>query len=403
MGSLSPAQVALLIIAALSVLGVIITFIRTRMTYTGYEDIAGEIRRLGHSLGGEVFRDDADVVVSGRWAKQTAVVRFSIQENTPGLNIRMPAPTTFQLSVSPSSAPVTEGGRIPVKTTDENFDMRFTARTDQPTQARMFLTRQSTALLQRLACSKNTYVSIGRGEIELSELVVPAVTPAQHVIEHLKAMVALGNNLRTMPGAEKVKVVQFHRDRHVVARLAMVVGAIVAIGSIFAAMEVPQRPATAGANPTLASGILPSDALVIGNAERWRAASADDLDPSAVGWLRGTGRHPESRIEGDFGGGGQGRDVSYLLVGPGGSRRVVIIAGHENRYDAGYPYVGLIARIPKSAVASIRWQEAPQGAVGDGVLLVKRPDDGTSGVVIFLTPQGIVSAVPANYQEITLQ
>lgn len=405
MGSFSPLQIALFIVAALSIVGVVITFIRSRMTYSGYEEIVHEVHRVGMALHGETFRDGSDVVVSGSYERLPAVVRFSNEENTPGLNIRMQAPATFLLSVVPSGAQVTEGGRNLVKTTDELFDSRFSTRTDQPTSANMFITKQVTGLLQRLACSKNTYLSIGGGAIELSELVIPQPSTSQHVLDHLKAMARLSQGLREMPGSDRVKLVTFARERHIAARIAMVVGAAVALLSIFAATQVPNKPPASGVNQTLSSGILPLDAYHIPNTQGWRTATADDLDPVAVSWLRGNGQQPQGRIEGDFSGKDTGRDVAYLLVGPDGVRRLVLLADSENRYDTKFPYIGLAARVPKGIVNSIQWVggRAPEGMDGDGVLLVRNKDDATSGVVLFLSGRGIVSASPVNYQDISLE
>ncbi|MGH9524107.1 MAG: hypothetical protein ACRD3E_16410, partial [Terriglobales bacterium] len=60
MGSLSSLQVVFIIIAALATLGVTVTFLRSRMTFSGYEEYVGDIRRLSLSLRGEVFRDGPD-------------------------------------------------------------------------------------------------------------------------------------------------------------------------------------------------------------------------------------------------------------------------------------------------------------------------------------------------------
>lgn len=65
MGTHSPLQIALLIVGGLAAVGVVVTYLRTRVTYAGYEEIAGDIRKLGRSMRGEIFRDGSDVVVSG--------------------------------------------------------------------------------------------------------------------------------------------------------------------------------------------------------------------------------------------------------------------------------------------------------------------------------------------------
>ena len=405
MGSFSPLQVALLIVAALSIVGVVIAFVRSRMTYSGYEDIVNDVRRLALAMHGEIFRDSSDVVISGTYERLPAVVRFSNQENTPGLNIRIQAPATFLMSVVPAGAQVSEGGRNLLKTTDELFDARFNTRTDQPTQANMFINPQITGLLQRLACSRNTYLSIGNGAIELSELVIPDPNPGEHAIDHLKSMAKLSQALHRMPGSDRVKLVTFERERHVAARVAMVVGSVVALVSVFAATRVSNRELVSGVNQTLSSGILPLDATRIPNTRDWRAATADDFDPVAVAWLRGYRMQPAGRIPGNFSGKRTGRDVAYLLVDREGARRVVLLAGNENRYDTKFPYIGLAVRVPKESVNSIKWAggKAPEGVDGDGLLLLRKKDDPSSAIVLFLSGRGIVSASPANYQDISLE
>ena len=405
MGSLSPVQVALLIVAGLSIVGVVIAFIRSQMTYSGYAEIMNDVRRLRLALRADVFRDHWDVVVSGTYEGLATVARFSNAENTPGLNIRMQAAATFLLTVVPAGAQATEGGRIPVKTADELFDTRFNTRTDHPTQAKMFINRPVTNILQRLLCSKNTYLSLGNGAIELSELMIPMPNTAQHVLDHLEMMAKLSATLKMMPGSDSVKLTAFRRERHIAARVAMVVGAVVAVVSIFAATQVPNREPVTDVNQTLASGILPMDAYLISNLKDWRVADTNDLDPVAAAWLRNNRQKPESRIEGDFSGKGTGRDVVYLLVGPDGMRRVVVLAENEKRYDTSFPYIGLAARVPKRTVNSIQWAggKPPEGVDGDGILLVRKQDDPTSAIILFLSGRGVVSASPVNYQQINLE
>lgn len=399
MGSHTPLQIALWIVAGLAAIGVVITYLRTRMTYAGYEDIISDIRKLGMSLKGEIFRDGADVVVSGEWEKNPVVVRFSNQENTPGLNMRMPAAATFQISVAAAGQQLTEGPRTPVKTVDDMFDARFTTRTDQPMNARMLLTKNVTAMLQRLACSKNTYIAIGNGSIEQSELVIPSPGTAAHVLDHLKSMAALARSLRELPGSEKVKLYTIERERHVLARVVMVVGVCVAVASIVAAMKVPSRTAEMGANQSLANGILPNDANYITDAQSWHAAAPSELDAAGVEMMRTYGIEPSGRVQGDYSGSGSPQDVAYLLVNAAGKRRVIIISGHQPKYDAMYPAIGFIARVPKSAIPSIPWQndKGPGDVDGDGVLIVRDPRKTDSGVVVFVRGDAVTSASPTSW------
>ena len=139
----------------------------------------------------------------GQSVQLPAVVRFSYADNTPGLNIRMKAPSTFALSIVPKTAQVSEGGRVAVRTADEMFDARFVTRTDQPTQAKMFLSgKQTLAQLQKLCCSSKTFLTMSNGNMELSELVIPSPYTDRHISDHLDSLLRVAAALGQMPGAD---------------------------------------------------------------------------------------------------------------------------------------------------------------------------------------------------------
>jgi hypothetical protein len=259
-------------------------------------------------------------------------------------------------------------------------------------------------MLQKLACTKNTYIAIGAGMIEQSELIIPSPETGRHVMDHLKQMAALSASLHTLPGSEKVKVVTFEHERHVFARVVMAVGVMVAVASVIAAIQVPPRN-TMGANESLSNGILPADADLIGDAPAWHAASAAEMDAAGVEMLRSYGIPAKGRVEGDFSGTANGQDVAYLLINAENKRRVVIISGHQKAYDAQYPSVAVIARVPKSSVASVVWRnDKGPGDVGrDGLLVVRQPGNLQSGVVVFLMPEGVKSALPKAWSDVPLR
>src|SRR5436305_1450065 len=131
-----PIFIALAIIAVVGLVGYVISYIQAKAAMRGYEELAPDIQALSKVLKAERFRDGSDLVLNGNYGKFPAVLRFSYSDNTPGLNLRMKAPSTFTLSVVPKGAKATEG-RVQVRTTEEMFDARFVTRTDHPTQARM--------------------------------------------------------------------------------------------------------------------------------------------------------------------------------------------------------------------------------------------------------------------------
>src|SRR5260370_31745036 len=218
MGSFSTPQIALLIVGALSAVGLVAILVRNSRTYSGYQEFAGEARFVARAMKADVFRDADDLVLSGNFGKLPAIVRFSNADNTPGLNIRVQAPATFTLSVTPKKAIDTGVGRVVGRTDDPQFDARFTIRSGQATEARLFLTPRTVALLKRLSCSSETHISITSGMVELSEMAIPVPGTAHHIIEHLKQISTLAEGLGEMPGAEKVNVVPFNRERHLAMR-----------------------------------------------------------------------------------------------------------------------------------------------------------------------------------------
>ena len=97
MPSLDPIFVVLAVVVV--AIGVIIVMVRKSSTFSGYSDVAADAQRIQSAIKGESFRDGNDLVVSGSHDKLPVQVRFSYDENTPGLSIRMSAPANFSFSV----------------------------------------------------------------------------------------------------------------------------------------------------------------------------------------------------------------------------------------------------------------------------------------------------------------
>src|SRR5438270_13032592 len=212
---------AVLVVAA----GVIIIMIRNSSTFSGYGDVSADAQRIQRAVKGETFRDVSDLVVSGSQDKLPVQVRFSYDENTPGLSVRLSAPANFTLTITPKGSQAAGEGKNLVRTGDDIFDARFTTKTDNMAQAKMFVGgKQASMLLQKLCCSSKTFVSIGKGYVELSELVIPTPYTSAHIVDHLKNMSKLGLQLHAMPGAETVKIAAYQREgSSVVGKVAVVV------------------------------------------------------------------------------------------------------------------------------------------------------------------------------------
>jgi hypothetical protein len=403
-----PVALALLILLAVGGVGFIIHTFRRGKTFSGYQELTKDAQEIAKALGGEIFRDGNDLVISGNYRKMPAIVRFSYDENTPGLNLHAKAKATFTMSVVPKGERASEG-RVLVRTPDDMFDARFQTRTDHPTQAKMFvggkLARQQ---LLKLCCSPRTFFTITTGAMELSELTIPTPYTGHHVTDHLESMAKLARALEDMPGAETIKVHKLEKERSNIIRAAIVVGIIAAVITVYAATSGPRGEisvhelADTEAPPT---GMTPMDAAQIPRLKDWRVATSEDFGPSARLWLRDNGQDLDGRVAGDFSGRNNQRDVAYVLASPQGQRRVVLIVDGVILYDAEYPNIVGLARIPKEVVGNIDWGKyPPQGTPdGDGLLIIRKREDPSAGLVLFVNERRIVSAVPVNYQQIRLR
>jgi len=408
MGSIHPVALALLILIVVGLVGFIIHTFRRGRTFSGYQELTGDAQQIAKSLNGEIFRDGNDLVISGNYRKMPAIVRFSYDENTPGLNLHAKAKATFSMSVAPKGERAAEG-RALVRTPDDMFDARFYTRTDHPTQAKMFVGGKVVIQhLQKLCCSPHTFFSITTGAMELSELTIPTPYTGHHVTDHLESMAKLARALEDMPGAETIKVHKLEKEKSHIIRGAIVVGIIAAVITVYAATSGPRGGISvhelADTEPPPA-GMTPLDASQIQRLRGWRLATAEDFGPTARAWLRDNGQDISGRVTGDFSGRNVLRDVAYVLVDPEGHRRVVVIVDGINLYDAEYPEIAGLARIPKGAIADIDWGKyPPQGTPdGDGVLIIRKRGDLGAGLVLFTNERRVVSAVPVNFTQIRLR
>jgi len=399
-------MLAALVVFMLALLGVAISYFRGVVIFKRYSEIEVDVRRIASAVDGEVFRDGEDVVVTGNCQKLPVVVRFSHGEHTPGLNIRMGAPATFSMSVAARGMPPPEG-RAPVRTGNPGFDLRFVIRSDDAHLAAIFVTgKPAISALEQLCCSNKTFFGLSQGVMELSELLIPSPYTARHVTEHLQSMGLLARALEDMPGAQEVKIAQVQRERSSPAlRIAVAVGIIAAAVAVVSEVRHSAARSTAElpAQPAVISGVVDADVPLIPAVDQWRLARPEDFDASAASWLRAAGQQVSGRLTADISGNGVSRDVAYLLVRPDGTRRLILLVERENRYDAYYPFVGIMARIPRSSLERIQWVgQAPEGFDGDGLLITRKADDMASGLILFSFQKRISSGVPANYQHISL-
>jgi hypothetical protein len=418
MASMHPVALALLILLVVGAVGFLIHLMRRGKTFAGYQELTGDAQQIAKSLGGgEIFRDGNDLVISGNYRHMPAIVRFSYDENTPGVNLSVKAKATFTMSVVPKGERASEG-RVLVRTPDDLFDARFQTRTDHPTQAKMFVGGKVVMQqLQKLCCSSRTFFTITTGAMELSELTIPTPYTGHHITDHLESMAKLSKELEDMPGAETIKVRKLEKEKSNILRAAIVVGAIAAVITVYAATrgprgEIPVKDLVDTEAPP--AGMMPVDAALVRKAKDWRLMAAEDFGPNIAGWMRDNGQELTGRIPGDYSGRKNQRDVAYLLApaatpvegaAPSTQRRVLLLVEGINLYDAEYQEIVGVARVPQESIANIDWgKNPPQGTPdGDGLLIVRKSGDPRSGLVLFVSDKHIVTGVPVNYQQVRLR
>src|SRR5262249_22782449 len=104
------------------------------------------------------------------------------------------------------------------------------------------------------------------------------------------------------------------------------------------------------------------------------------------------------------GGRGAAVDSAYLLVDATGRRRVSMLAKGFVAYDAIFPQVDAVARIPQHTVAKIQWMSsAPQYPPdGDALLVIQNANDPAASVVLLRHGTQTLSAWPADFTKVDL-
>jgi hypothetical protein len=401
---LAPVPVAILVSSLACLVGILARTFKDRRTFAGYKAMAADVKKIARSIGAETFRSGNDLVLSGNFEKIPVTLRFSNSATEPGLKIVCTAPVDFQLSFTPKGEASLEGGVI-VPTQSPNFNMRFTARTDDPEHAKLFLAlAEAQRHIERLCCSSNTFLLFSPRNIELREVLVPLDT-YRHVSSRLRSLAVLNNEAAKLPNASRIKVVPVKPlSSSWVLKFALLVGAVAAVAAVLSNAAPTQVAST---QTKTSNGILPIDRRVIPDAGNWRTVSPLELRGQFVDWMEGFGVTPASKIDLDARGDGQETGTAYLLATEKTPelKRVVWVANHQVLCDVVDRIEG-IAKVPRDSMPAIVWSEGstpPQAAEGDGLLVVRNYEKPEGGTVFFFSHEKLYSAVPADFHNVPLK
>ena len=394
--------IAIVIMAASAVIIFIVYRAQQAALYRSYEEIKADAAQIKVLINGEIERDDNDLQITGNYGRLPTIIRFATRQDAPGMSIEMTVPATFDLAISPKGLQDTKG-RAAIRTGSLALDSRFSARSNQPMQAKVFLDNiKAREQLEKLCCSNQTGVVIETASLELHELLIPSNT-AGHVREHLESMNAVAGLLEKMPGAGAITITPLAKEGNWLFRAVVAVGVIVIFVTLFTQnITGPSTLSSRLASP-VPEGILPADAGRISQLDQWTVVRDSDLSPAVAQYLHDRGQTMTGRVAGHFGSVPGEIDSAYLLRDAQGRSRVTMIAGKSVIYDAIFPKVDLIAVVPHDSLPGIQWQIEPRAAPeGDALLLVQDVSDPLSGQVLFQQGRQIFTGRPADFTKINL-
>lgn len=404
MQELSPIAIAIVIAGTVALVGIMAHSRRRDATFAGYEDLARDLKRIRRRVRGQCSRDGEDFVITGQWRNLPAVLRFSHRDDAPGIHIRMSARATFALDIALNSAAQREGaaGRVPVRLPDLGLNHRLTLLSDSPPEVALFADLPKVPQLLRTLCaSAMSSLAFERGAIEFADLRLPQRYLAKHVMNQVNCIAGLAAAFENMPHSDRVRVPAIKRQHGIVARTAMVAGAVAAIVAVASASYDNQAQPARVVDAAAPRGVAASDAAHIPGVMHWRLLTNNDLDPATVEWLRENGQNGYGKVALDVAGDGS-TAVAYALARPN-SYRVVLLHNNDVTYDVTYPSLAAVVRVPAANLSSMDWQTAPtEQADGDGLLLVFRAEDHGSGLILYSHEGRVLSAAPSDYERVPL-
>src|SRR5690349_2102473 len=109
---MTPQAVILNIAIVVGIVGIIVYWIRRFAVFRGYKSIEADLLKLAELLKTTPVREGSDVVLAGDYNAIPTIVRFSNKVDTPGLDLQMRVPSTFNLSLMPKSISLAGEGRV---------------------------------------------------------------------------------------------------------------------------------------------------------------------------------------------------------------------------------------------------------------------------------------------------
>src|SRR5438270_12570899 len=100
---MQPLALVLNIAILVGIVGIIVYWVRRFAVFLGYKAIQPDVLQIAELLKTDAVREGSDVVVAGHYGGFPTIVRFSHRVDTPGLDIQMRVPASFNFSLTPKA------------------------------------------------------------------------------------------------------------------------------------------------------------------------------------------------------------------------------------------------------------------------------------------------------------
>ena len=396
--SLSPATSTSVVLLALLMLVTVIYLIRQALIFRGYGQMASQLRGLKAALrSSHIRRENNKVIVSGFHGEWPAILRFSKDETTCDVNLRLSVPSNLSLSVLPRTA--TRGSeKVLMPTDDPALNRRFAVRTDDPRQARLFLSHEeSLAEIKKLCSTSQAMLTLRSGAINFSERIPNVDNLARRLANRLDSVTVLARLAARMTGSYRIKLEPL--PRWGVFTSLKVSSCLIALAIGWLCFALDRAP------NSVPSGGGVSDILTLSGFQGWHLADDGAFDDRfAYRLMRSNvplAAHIELRTDQPH----ESADA-FFLVSKDGSRRVAIRIKGTILYDSRFVHLAGIVRVPQERMGDVDWaaSAAPSEPVeSDGLMLVPDAGDISRASILFFTEGHIHSGMPGDYRDVKLQ
>src|ERR1051325_4110557 len=113
---MQPLALVLNIAIVVGIVGIIVYWVRRFAVFLGYKAIEPDVMKIAGLLKADACREGGDVVIAGHYGGFPTIVRFSHKVDTPGLDIQMRVPASFNFSLTPNAFSSGAEGRVLTRT-----------------------------------------------------------------------------------------------------------------------------------------------------------------------------------------------------------------------------------------------------------------------------------------------